>query len=180
MFGLSLRTREDPWTKREAMYVKYIGELFLNMLKGIIIPLIIPSLISTIGSMDIGLSGKVGLRAVAYYLSTTAFAVTMGIVLVVSIRPGDLEAADHDRNGTKRNVLTADTLMDLVRNFFPRNIIQATIQQHRTEIIDPTELFLNDANFSMNDSTTGAPILLEDKNTWDFEGKYSNSSNIVS
>ena len=67
------------------MYVKYIGELFLNMLKGIIIPLIIPSLISTIGSMDIGLSGKVGLRAVAYYLSTTAFAVTMGIVLVVSI-----------------------------------------------------------------------------------------------
>ena len=31
------------------MYVKYIGELFLNMLKSIIIPLVVPSLIASIG-----------------------------------------------------------------------------------------------------------------------------------
>ena len=67
-----MRTREDPWTDRESMYVAFIGKLFLQvglslsiilqllqknwefhlqMLKCIIIPLIIPSLISAVGSL---------------------------------------------------------------------------------------------------------------------------------
>ena len=148
MFGLGLRTREEPWTRREAMYVKYIGELFLNMLKGIIIPLVIPSLISTIGSMDIGLSSKVGLRAIVYSLSTTALAVILGIILVVSIRPGlDQGQGEKITEGEKKNVTTADTLMDLVRNLFPPNIIQATIQQQRTVIIYPGENIVSHSNF---------------------------------
>ena len=40
---------EAPWSRRDAMYVSFIGKLFLNMLKSVIIPLIIPSLISSIG-----------------------------------------------------------------------------------------------------------------------------------
>merc|ERR1719209_1667614 len=59
------------------MYVKYVGELFLNMLKCVIIPLVIPSLIASIGSMNIALSGKVGLRAIVYYVSTTLLAVVL-------------------------------------------------------------------------------------------------------
>ena len=46
-----MRTRAEPWTDREAMYVAFIGKLFLQMLKCIIIPLIIPSLISAVGSL---------------------------------------------------------------------------------------------------------------------------------
>ena len=38
-----------------------------------------------------------------------------------------------------KNVTTADTLMDLLRNSFPPNIIQATMQQYKTEIIYPGE-----------------------------------------
>merc|ERR1712172_203649 len=87
VLGVCLRTREDPYSKREAMYVKYVGTLFLSMLKCIIIPLVIPSLISAIGSMDLSLSGKVGVRAIVYYLVTTVFAVILGIILVVTIRP---------------------------------------------------------------------------------------------
>ena len=49
--GIGLReSREEPWTKREAeLYVGFLGNLFLNMLKCIIIPLVIPSLITAIG-----------------------------------------------------------------------------------------------------------------------------------
>jgi len=87
--GIGLKnSRDEPWSRREAMYVKFIGTIFLNMLKCVIIPLIIPSLISAIGSMDLSLSGRVGLRAIVYYLSTTVLAVVLGIVLVVSIQPG--------------------------------------------------------------------------------------------
>ena len=57
ILGVCLRTREDNYTKREVMYVKFLGSLFLNMLKSIIIPLIIPSLIVAVGSLDLKLSG---------------------------------------------------------------------------------------------------------------------------
>ena len=131
------------------MYVGFIGELFLNMLKGIILPLVVPSLIATIGSMDIGLSSKVGLRAIVYSLLTTVLAVILGIILVVSIRPG-LDQGQGNKNiteGEKKDVMTADTLMDLVRNLFPPNIIQATIQQQRTVIIYPGENIVSLSNF---------------------------------
>ena len=50
VLGVILKnTSEGPWIRRDIMYVRFIGELFLNMLKSVIIPLIIPSLISSIG-----------------------------------------------------------------------------------------------------------------------------------
>ena len=49
----------EPWTDREVMYIAYIGNLFLRMLKALILPLIIPSLVAAVGSLDMSLSGKV-------------------------------------------------------------------------------------------------------------------------
>ena len=91
------------------------------------------------GSMNLSLSGKVGLRAVVYYLSTTVLAVILGIVLVVTIQPGvgSLDKAQEDDHNSKKNVTTADTLMDLLRNCFPPNIMQATMQQYKTSIVWP-------------------------------------------
>ena len=72
ILGVILRaSKKEEWSKRDAMYVSFIGKLFLSALKSIIIPLVIPSLIIAIGSLDISLSGKIGGRAVAYYMSTT-------------------------------------------------------------------------------------------------------------
>ena len=88
VFGMVLRQCKEKWTDREVMYVSYIGEIFLRMLKALILPLIVPSLITAVGSLDMSLSGKVGLRAVAYYFTTTIVAVILGIVLVVTIHPG--------------------------------------------------------------------------------------------
>ena len=72
VLGVILRaSKEEEWSKREAMYVSFVGKLFLSALKSIIIPLVIPSLIIAIGTLDISLSGKIGGRAIAYYMSTT-------------------------------------------------------------------------------------------------------------
>lgn len=162
---------DDHWTKRNAMYVKFIGSLFLNMLKCIIIPLVIPSLIAAIGSMDLSLSGKVGMRAIIYYMTTTVLAVILGIILVVSIRPGGgKEHLDEEKNmNSRRNVTTSDTLMDLIRNAFPPNIIQATQHQYSTSIIYPPENITGD----------GPPIYTTHKETWMFQGTWSNSTNIL-
>lgn len=173
ILGVGLKESSgEPWTRRQAMYVSYIGKLFLNMLKCIIIPLIIPSLIASIGALDLSLSGKIGLRAIVYYMSTTVSAVILGIILVTAIQPGAGSEKPEEDLDKKRNVLTSDTLMDLLRNCFPPNIIQATGRQYRTSLIDPM-------NKTMNDSRTGALIDPNDKHTWMFAGDWSNSTNIL-
>lgn len=117
IIGAILRSSKDDWTEREIMYIGYLGQLFLRMLKALILPLIISSLVSAIASLDLSLSSKIAARAIAYYLTTTFCSVVLGIVLVVIIRPG--YAFKNEENSTtevtQRTTTTADTLLDLVR-----------------------------------------------------------------
>jgi Na+/H+-dicarboxylate symporter len=116
VLGLTLRaSRDGKWPDREIMYVNFIGELFLRMLKCLILPLIVASLISAIGSLDLSLSGKIGGRAICYYLCTTISAVILGIILVITIHPGRGDISSIARGGESYNGTTVDTLMDLVR-----------------------------------------------------------------
>jgi Na+/H+-dicarboxylate symporter len=116
IFGVILRqTREEEWTKREIMYVSYFGDIFLQMLKSLILPLIVASIISAIGGLDLSLSGKIGARAIVYYFCTTVSAVVLGMILVSVIHPGQGNASEIQKSGTSRNVTTVDTLLDLVR-----------------------------------------------------------------
>jgi len=164
VLGVCLRTREDPYSKREAMYVKFVGTLFLSMLKCIIIPLIIPSLIVAVGSLDLKISGKVGARGVLYYMSTTIIAVILGIILVTTIQPGK-GATPVKGNEIERNITTEDTLMDLVRNIFPPNIIQACTKQVTTDLMYlPT--------YTINNETL-------DKRDWAFKTSMKDNTNIL-
>jgi len=167
IFGLSLRQRAEPWSEREVMYVTYVGKLFLRILKALILPLIIPSLVAAVGSLDMSISGKVGSRAVGYYMATTVMAVILGIILVSAIHPGSVETKDNavERVGTSRNVTAVDTLLDLARNLFPPNLVQACTQQYRTVLTYPK------IKADGHDP--------ENLYTWKISGEYVNSMNIL-
>ncbi len=139
--GIILRNTTDEWTSRKLMYLNFVGELFLRILKSIILPLIATSLITGISSLNLRLSRKIGIRAIVFYLTTTLCSVVLGIVLVSSIKPGvgknalgdDVDSSDND----VKKVTTVDTLLDLLRNLFPPNLIQACLEQTSTELIPP-------------------------------------------
>ncbi|MCC6207405.1 MAG: dicarboxylate/amino acid:cation symporter [Gammaproteobacteria bacterium] len=70
--------------------VAWLGALFLNALKMLIVPLILAAVISGIAALgDVRRLGRVGGATLAYYLCTTAIAVFIGLVMVNLIRPGD-------------------------------------------------------------------------------------------
>lgn len=72
-----------------ATHISWLGTLFLNALKMTIIPLIIASIISGIGSLgDIRQLGRLGGFTVIYYTLTTALAVLTGLLVVNWIQPG--------------------------------------------------------------------------------------------
>lgn len=140
VLGIILRsTRDDPWTQREVIYIQFIGDLFLRILKGLVLPLVVTTLIAAIGSLDLSVSGKMARIGGIYYVITTTIAIVLGIVLAVTIKPGANRSGDATSGPeiSVRNVTTADTLLDLVRNMFPPNYIQACTQQYQTVLKPP-------------------------------------------
>lgn len=85
---LGIAIAEAHPSKLVQQLVAFPGELFLRALKMLILPLIVFSLIAGLGSLNIKMSGALGLRTILYYTTTTFIAVTLGIILVVSIQPG--------------------------------------------------------------------------------------------
>ncbi|KAI8420322.1 hypothetical protein MSG28_008849 [Choristoneura fumiferana] len=166
LLGCGLRATGHNFTRREVMYFQYPGELFLRMLKCLIVPLLVSSIVSAIGSLDLSLSGKVGMRAIVYYMTTTVCAVMLGIALVTTIKPGK-DPAYVQPTATKvlsKDTLTSDTLLDLIRNVVPENIAQATIASYRTKLV-----------YDVNDTHAikGHP------ETYKIEGEYQNGSNVL-
>jgi Na+/H+-dicarboxylate symporter len=114
--GISLRASHPSYSARTVMYVNFLGELFLRMIRAIILPLIVSSLIAAIAPLDVSLSKKIGMRAIIYILTTTIIAVIIGIVLVLTIQPGGKGIEDAEKGEAKRKASTiVDTLLDLVR-----------------------------------------------------------------
>lgn len=70
-------------------WIKPFGNIFINMLKLIAVPLILASMIKGVSDLkDISKLSRMGLRSVVLYLFTTVFAVCLGLVIVNIIKPG--------------------------------------------------------------------------------------------
>ncbi|CAK9298361.1 unnamed protein product [Gordionus sp. m RMFG-2023] len=110
--------------------ITFPGDLLMGMLKMLILPLIISSLISGLCQLDAKSSGKVGYRALAYYLSTTIMAAVLGIILVVIIHPGNPDIKKHLATEEETTVppSSLDAFLDLIRNMFPENLIKSCFQ----------------------------------------------------
>ena len=67
---------------------KFFGDLFIRLLKMMIVPVILFSLIAGAASIDPGRLGRIGIKIMAYYLFTSALAVVIGLVFAVIFQPG--------------------------------------------------------------------------------------------
>ncbi|KAG7238043.1 hypothetical protein INR49_031397 [Caranx melampygus] len=117
------------------IYFSFPGELLMRMLKMLILPLITSSLMSGLSSMDTKASGRLGVLTITYYLWTTFIAVIVGIVLVLIIHPGTGSEKDGHHASSGPVMTSADALLDLIRNMIPSNLIEATFQQYRTDLV---------------------------------------------
>ena len=114
VLGFSLRTAK--LSEDTIMLISFPGDILMRMLKMLILPLITSSLITGVAVLDPKSSGKIGLYAISYYLVTTVLAAILGIILVVTIKPGDKKTKEGVGEGTAQSTTsTQDAIMDLIR-----------------------------------------------------------------
>ncbi|XP_078511253.1 excitatory amino acid transporter 2-like [Lissotriton helveticus] len=132
VFGTLLRLL-PPLDSNIVLLISFPGDILMRMLKMLILPLIISSLISGLAGLDAKSSGRMGTRAMVYYMSTTILAAVLGVILVLSIHPGNPKLKKHVSISTKNEeVSSLDAFLDLIRNLFPENLVQACFQQIQT------------------------------------------------
>lgn len=117
-------------------YIKPFGIIFLNLLKFIVVPLVLFSIMAGILSMnDISKVGKLGLRALLYFMATTLFAVTLGLV-VPTLLKGILPTIHISTAATAETIETPHlSVMDQIVNMFPSNILAPVSSMAMMQVI---------------------------------------------
>ena len=71
-------------------WITPFGTIFINLLKLIAMPLVLGSLVTGVASLsDVKKLSRIGGKTIAIYLGTTAFSVTIGLISVNMLKPGD-------------------------------------------------------------------------------------------
>ena len=117
-------------------YIKPIGTIFLNLLKFIVVPLVLFSVMAGILSMnDISKVGRLGFRALLYFMATTLFAVTLGLV-VPSLLKGFFPLIQISPEVATSTVDAPHlSVMEQIVEMFPSNIIAPVSSMSMMQVI---------------------------------------------
>jgi len=119
----------------KATHIKIVGDMFIRLLKAIIIPLILSSMVAGIVSLgDIRKLGRIGLKTFIYYTATTTLAVGVGLILVNLMKPGvgvniGAEAA-VDLSGGE-----VPSIVSIIGDIIPANIFDAMAKDKVLSVI---------------------------------------------
>jgi proton glutamate symport protein len=130
----------------------FIGDLFLNALKMLIVPLIVSSLITGMASIgSVGAFGRIGVKTLVYFLSTTLIAVLLGLALVNLTTPGlvdgqpakELIGLSEDTAAVTEQVQGkgAQDLVNLFLRMIPANVVAAAVEGEMLGLIFFSLLF---------------------------------------
>mgnify|MGYP002554943759 CR=1 FL=1 len=115
-------------------FIKPIGTIFVNLLKFIVVPIVLFSMVCGMISMkDIKKVGSIGWKTMVYYICTTIVALIIGLVLA-NIFKGGFPQLSTEGLGTWDKATSADFMTTLV-DIFPSNIVAPFANASMLQII---------------------------------------------
>ena len=103
----------NGWNGFTSDFISPFGTIFLNLLKLIAVPLVISSLITGVASLsDTRKLSRIGTKTITLYIFTTAIAVSIGLILVNSIKPGIIEKEVTNDDGEVIEIVQVPLMND--------------------------------------------------------------------
>ena len=133
IIGMFLGTLFGIFAKEYTKYVHPFGDVFLNMIKMVVIPLILFSILNGVTNIsDASTFGRLGSRAFLMYMFTTAFAVTIGLSFANIFQPG---SGFHIELSSPPGVQTSQDIVSLLVNIIPSNPIKAMAESQTLQVV---------------------------------------------
>ncbi len=131
------------WSEEVSTCVKPVGQAFLHLIRMAVVPLVFASLITGVASMDdVRKLGRIGGKTVLYYLTTTAVAITFGLVLANTLQPGvglpeDVQSRlrQGDEAGGPPVAMEPPSISETLLNVIPKNPFQALAEGNMLQLI---------------------------------------------
>jgi proton glutamate symport protein len=152
VFGFVANVLGITWLQNLFIAMEPLGTAFIRLITMIVIPLVVASLMVGTASLgDLAKLGRIGGKTVAFYMCTTAVAVTIGLVISNLVRPGgriddttrDALAAEFE--GEAEGAITlaeeAPTVTETLLSLIPRNPVQAAAELDLLPLIFFTIIF---------------------------------------
>ncbi|MFE3456128.1 dicarboxylate/amino acid:cation symporter [Nocardiopsis aegyptia] len=98
-----------------------LGQLFLRLLQMLVLPLVVTTLIAGVAAISPQRLGRIGLKVFGLYLLTSAFAITVGLLLALAISPGTGLRMPGEAEEAAEVPAVSETLLNIV----PANPFQA-------------------------------------------------------
>ena len=134
--GLLLQGRSDI----AVTYIKPFGTIYLNLIKMVVVPVVLLSIMQGIISLqDVRKVGSIGVKTVAFYMCTTALAVTLGLLFanILNVGGGYVIAPE----GLVYEAKEAPRFIDTIVNIFPSNFFQPMASANMLQVIVIAILF---------------------------------------
>ena len=125
------------WVDFTNAWIKPWGVIFVNLLKLIAVPLVFASLIKGVSSLsDIAKLSRIGGKTIALYLTSTVIAVTIGLLLVNTVKPGEgfdmnsIQVSENTQTGAEKKIEDAKEVkqegpLQFAVDIVPTNIFSA-------------------------------------------------------
>ena len=119
-----------------ASYLKIVTDIFLRLIKMIIAPLVLTTLIVGIAHMrDSKALGRVGLRTMIWFVCASLFSLGLGLLLVNIIKPGEGFDAGLSAGAAAAPEVAKLSLADFITHLVPRSIIEAMATNEILQIV---------------------------------------------
>ena len=116
-------------------YIKPWGNIFLNLLKFVVVPIVLFSIASGVISMqDISKVGSIGGKTIVYYMCTTAFAVVLALILASASKAAGIFSTLETSNLTYTPP-EGQSIMDTIVAIFPSNAVQPLADATMLQVI---------------------------------------------
>ena len=129
-------------------FLQPFGDIFLRMIKMIVVPIIVSSLIVAVAGVgDLKSVGKLGAKSISYFVVVTMIAIAVGLISANIIQPGvgvnmdKLEQTDISTYVDTAETKQHESFVDTIVNIVPSNPVKAMVEGDMLAIIFFSVLF---------------------------------------